>query len=85
MDLDAMVAAMNPAIYESFKTAVALRKWPDGRVLTAEQLATCMQAVIAYEQKFVPLEQRVGYIPPKTEACVDDSHIHTIEQPLRWQ
>ncbi len=85
MDIQAVLAAMNPAVYESFKTAIALRKWPSGQALTPEQLATCMQAVITWEDKHVAPENRVGYVPPKVQACEDESHIHTIEKPLQWQ
>jgi uncharacterized protein YeaC (DUF1315 family) len=83
--IQAVLAAMTPQIYESFKRAIELRKWPDGRVLSEQQLRTCMEAVIAYEHHHVPLEQRTGYVPPKEEACEDESHIHTRETPLVWR
>ncbi len=85
MDINAIVAAMSPAIYENFKTAIALRKWPNGVALSASQLETCLQAVIAWESTHVPLELRTGFVPPKTTECADDSHIHTHEQPLQWK
>ena len=63
MTFDRMVQQMTPAIYESLKQAVALRKWPDGRFLTAEQTELCLEAVIKYEiENGVPEEQRVGYL-----------------------
>jgi len=83
--VQAVLSAMTPQVYESFKRAVELRKWPDGRSLSAQQLQTCMQAIIAYEHHHFPPEQRTGYVPPKTEPCADDSHIHTRETPLKWR
>ncbi|MEY4590752.1 MAG: hypothetical protein RL497_2828 [Pseudomonadota bacterium] len=84
MDINAMNQAMNADIYTRFKTAVELRKWPNGERLTPEQTATCLQAIIAWETQHVAVEERVGYIPPK-EPCADDSHIHTRETPIKWQ
>ena len=49
MTFDKMVQQMTPDIYESLKQAVSLRKWPDGRVLSAEQVELCLEAVIKYE------------------------------------
>jgi Uncharacterized protein conserved in bacteria len=83
--VQAVLAAMTPQIYERFKRAVELRKWPDGNPVSNEQLQTCLQAIIAYEHHHFPPEQRTGYVPPKTEPCVDDSHIHTHETPLKWR
>lgn len=83
--LQSVLAAMTPQVYESFKLAVERRKWPDGRAVTNEQLQTCLQAIIAYEYHHLPPEQRTGYVPPKTEPCADESHIHTHETPLTWR
>ncbi|HEY6530128.1 MAG TPA: DUF1315 family protein [Cellvibrionaceae bacterium] len=85
MDINAIMQAMNADIYERFKTAVELRKWPNGERLTPEQTATCMQAIIAWEAQHVAVDARVGYIPPKEEPCADDKHIHTHETPIKWQ
>jgi uncharacterized protein YeaC (DUF1315 family) len=83
--IQSVLDVMTPQIYASFKRAVELRKWPDGRLLTQEQLATCLQAIIAYEHQHLPPEERTGYVPPKTTACEDDSHIHTHETPISWR
>ena len=80
-----MLAAVTPEVYQNFKRAIELRKWPDGRRLSPEQLQICLQAVIAYEHRHLPPEERTGYIPPKTEPCADDSHIHTHETPIKWR
>lgn len=62
-----MIQQMTPAIYESLKQAVALRKWPDGRRLTAEQTELSLEAVIRYEiENKVPEAQRVGYLEQRT-------------------
>jgi uncharacterized protein len=86
MDFQQLLDSITPEIYESFKKAVELGKWPDMRPLSEEQKSLCMQAIIAYEQR-KPEEQRTGYVPPKTTACssdLPDDHLDD-QQPLKWQ
>lgn len=67
MTFDKMINQMTPAIYESLKQAVSLRKWPDGRYLTAEQTELCLEAVMRYEvENNVPEANRVGYLEQRT-------------------
>ncbi|SDL08964.1 hypothetical protein SAMN05192555_102377 [Franzmannia pantelleriensis] len=78
MTFDRMVQQMSPAIYTSLKQAVALRKWPDGRVLSAEQVELCLEAVIKYEVEHeVPAEERVGYL--ERTSCSSDG-----EDSIKW-
>lgn len=84
MRTEEMLAAVTPQVYEQFKKAIEIGKWPDGRVLTPEQKQTCMQAVIAYEHANVPESERVGFVPPKTEPCAPD-HDHDEPAPLKWK
>lgn len=60
--LKRMLEVLNPDIVASFRLAIALGKWPDGRKLTREQVETCLQAVIAWEAKNLPETERSGYI-----------------------
>lgn len=67
MTFEKMINQMTPAIYESLKQAVALRKWPDGRRLTPEQTELCLEAVMRFEvENNVPEENRVGYLEQRT-------------------
>lgn len=56
-------------IYDRFRQAIALRKWPNGTPLTKEQLDICMQAIIRYEYLHLPPEERTGYVAPAEDAC----------------
>lgn len=91
---------MTPELYRRFKRAVEIRKWPDGKILSDQQVEICMQAIIAYEHSYVPETERTGYVPPKEKPCgthehalngVDrpagDSPAGTQEssQPMKWQ
>lgn len=60
-----MIENITPEIYESLKLAVEIGKWPDGRKLTQEQKELSLQALIAWEIKNLPEEQRIGYMSPQ--------------------
>jgi len=62
MTYDELINAMTPEMHTSLKRAIELGKWPTGQRLTDEQRETCMRAVIAYDEKYLPEEQRVGFI-----------------------
>lgn len=84
MSFNETAQALTPDLYQRFKRAVELGKWADGRPLSPEQRTICMQAVIAYEQKHFPPEQRTGYIPPKSVVAEPETdNDQTI--PLKWQ
>ncbi|WP_339510360.1 YeaC family protein [Pseudomonas sp. RL_15y_Pfl2_60] len=56
---------ITPEIYQSLKLAVEIGKWPDGRKLTQEQKELSLQALIAWEIKNLPEDQRIGYMGPQ--------------------
>lgn len=63
---------LSPEIYDRFKLALELGKWPDGRSLSKEQKEICLQAVILYETaQGIPENQRTGYVDStkKTSPC----------------
>ncbi len=86
MNIEQMLAALNPEIVARLKTAVEIGKWPNGIALTKEQRQTCMQAVYAWEIQNLPEEQRSGYIDRGTkeedEHC--DSHVEEEFKPIRF-
>ncbi|MEI7949981.1 MAG: DUF1315 family protein [Gammaproteobacteria bacterium] len=57
-----LVAGMTPEIHQNLKTAVELGKWPNGERLSAEQKQHCLQAVIAYDQLYLPETDRTAFI-----------------------
>ncbi len=73
MYVDKMLEVVTHEVYKNFKVAIEIGKWPDGNPLTKEQKEICMQAIIAYEAKFIPEEARTGYIPPKKTPCASSS------------
>lgn len=77
MNPDDILRNLTPDIVARFRTAIEIGRWPNGDKLSPEQRATCMEAVIVYEQKNLPPEQRTGYVPPKATPCHNDD-----EQPL---
>jgi len=62
MTYEELITKMTPQMHASLKQAIELGKWPNGQVLTEEQQAICMRAVIAYDQTNLPKEEHTGYI-----------------------
>ncbi|AIU88464.1 YeaC family protein [Pectobacterium brasiliense] len=51
MELNDLIDAMTPEIYQRLVTAVELGKWPDGVALTAEQKENCLQMVMMWQAR----------------------------------
>ncbi|WP_205955355.1 YeaC family protein [Pantoea stewartii] len=49
--LEAMLDAMTPEIYERLMTAVETGKWPDGVALTQQQRANSLQLVMMWQAR----------------------------------
>ncbi|KZZ78066.1 hypothetical protein A3765_08295 [Oleiphilus sp. HI0130] len=81
MNFEDAAKQIDPEIYERFKQALELGKWPDGRALTRDQKELCLQAVIVYENAHnVPEKERVGYIDNAKKKRGDDP---SDEMPVR--
>ncbi|MGH8493570.1 MAG: YeaC family protein [Moraxellaceae bacterium] len=77
--IEKILSAMTPELVSAFRLAIEIGKWPDGRKLTPEQRETCLQAVIAWELRNLPEEERTGYInkaEKEGEVCDNPSHSH---------
>lgn len=86
MNIDEWLRTLTPEIYQNLKKAVEIRKWPNGKSLTEDELQTCMQAIITYEFHHVPEQERIGYIPPLTSSCKQHKETESPEsEPLKWQ
>lgn len=86
---DTLLATLTPELVTAFRRAIEIGKWPDGRKVTDEQRATCMQAVIAWEHRHLPEAERTGYIDKGEkdgDHCDshDPSHDHEHETPVRF-
>ncbi|QLK88415.1 DUF1315 family protein [Arsenophonus endosymbiont of Aphis craccivora] len=51
MELNDLVNLMTVDIYQRLLTAVELRKWPDGVVLTPEQKEKSLQAIMLWQAR----------------------------------
>ena len=69
MNIDELIARIDPGIYEHLKTAVATGRWQNGMQLSEDQRALCLQAVIAYDSRHKPEHERVGYVTLPTGHC----------------
>lgn len=59
MTPEALVKTMTPEIYERLKLAVETGKWPDGSVLSEEQRASSLQAVMMYQSLNMKSDQHM--------------------------
>mgnify|MGYP001553638811 FL=1 len=83
MDYQQMIENLSPELYRSLRRAVELGRWPDGSRLTSEQRAHAMQAIIAWGERHLDENERVGYIDKGHKA--GDSCSEPEERPLNWQ
>lgn len=83
---DQLVSSLTPELLVAFRRAIETGKWPDGRRVSEEQRATCMQAVIAWEHRHLPETERTGYIDKgeKDGQTCDDPHHHD-EEPVKFR
>jgi|OM-RGC.v1.028833250 uncharacterized protein YeaC (DUF1315 family) len=59
VNIQQLVQAMTPQIYENLRTAVEIGKWPDGNPLTEEQKSNSLQAVLMYQARVEQSEQHM--------------------------
>ena len=78
-----MIDSMSPEIYQSLKRSVELGKWPDGKPLTPEQRQHALQAIMAWGDKHLRQERRVGYIDKGHKA--GDGCDDPLETTLNWK
>lgn len=75
MDFNRLIESITPETYENLKRALELGKWADGMRLTQDQKEQVMQAIIAYGERHLGEDERVGYIDRGTkdegEQCSD--------------
>jgi len=67
--IDELIDGITPEIYQNLRSAIELGKWETGEPLSDEQKEYCMQAIIAYEHRHVPVERRTGFMNPQALAA----------------
>ena len=70
MEYNQLISQLTPEVYQSLKTAIEIGKWPDGRVLTKDQKASCMEAILCYQSIKLDSQQHSGYMP---DQCASSS------------
>ncbi|MEY3668343.1 MAG: hypothetical protein RL572_1883 [Pseudomonadota bacterium] len=92
--MQALLDSITPDIHEALKSAVETGRWANGERLTPQQLEHSLQAIIAWEARHLPEEQRVGYIDTsglQKSHCDEPGHSHAAgdscasePRPLLW-
>ncbi|HQQ63227.1 MAG TPA: DUF1315 family protein [Pseudomonadales bacterium] len=84
-DLHSLLENLSPEIYEALKRAVELGKWPNGTHLSSEQRELCLEAVIVYDSRHKPEQERIGYIHRDDhEHCGSDGDKNHDHKGNRW-
>lgn len=82
MDYQQTIDEMSPEIYQRLVRAVEIGKWPDSKPVTPEQRVHAMRAIIAWGERHLPEQQRVGYIDRQQKT--GESCAAPTETPLTW-
>ena len=72
MEYNQLIAQLTPEVYLRLKTAIETGKWPDGRVLSQDQKASCLEAVLRYQTMKLDATQHSGYMSDK---CANTSSV----------
>ena len=67
-NIEQLIDLISPDIYQKLRTAVEEGNWESGEPLSQDQKEYCLQAIIAYEHRHVPIEERTGFMNPETLA-----------------
>jgi uncharacterized protein YeaC (DUF1315 family) len=80
MSYEDFITKLTPDVVANLRRAIELGKWPDGRRITDEQRANCMEAVLGWELIHLPENQRTGYIDrgekKDGDVCEKEDHHH---------
>jgi len=82
MDYQQTIDDMSQEVYQRLVRAVEIGKWPDNKPLTPEQRVHAMRAIIAWGERHLPEQQRVGYIDKQKKA--GEMCDTPLETPLKW-
>ncbi len=69
-----LLDTITPKIHSKLKQAIELGRWDNGERLSKEQIELCMQAVIAYDEKHLSAEEKIGYIDRSRAAQKNGEH-----------
>ena len=83
MEYNQLIAQLTPEVYLRLKSAIEIGKWPDGSVLSADQKASCMEAVLRYQSMKLDTQQRSGYMHDQCASSSRSAPKKTDEQAIK--
>jgi uncharacterized protein YeaC (DUF1315 family) len=83
MEYNQLIAQLTPEVYLRLKAAIEIGKWPDGRVLSADQKASCMEAVLRYQSMKLDPKKHSGYMPDQCASSASSAPKKTDEQVIK--
>lgn len=86
MGFEQFVASLTPDVIKRLRQGIENGKWPDGQLLTPEQRAKSLEAVLIWEARHLPEDQRTGYMAQKCAGNKNGKHREQEPQSiLRFQ
>lgn len=82
MDKQTILASLTPDIVAKFRRAIELGRWDNGDKLSQEQLEICLQAVLVWEHEYLPVHERTGYLPKKSDCDTEHDRHYPNEQTV---
>ncbi|MDC9719247.1 MAG: DUF1315 family protein [Gammaproteobacteria bacterium] len=83
MEYSQLIAQLTPEVYVRLKTAIEIGKWPDGRLLSADQKASCMEAVLRYQALKLDPKEHTGYMSNECGSSSNPAATSDNEQVLK--
>jgi uncharacterized protein YeaC (DUF1315 family) len=77
-----LVNSLTPEVVGSFRRALELGRWQDGRELSDAQREHCMRAIIHWDQANAGETERIGYIDRSRKQVLPKADEASV--PLRW-
>lgn len=78
---DELVDSMTEEVWRNMRRAVETGRWPDGRPVEPGQRELCLEAIITWEARHLPEDQRTGYMPPRECDSHEGEQAVTLRQP----
>ncbi|MEO1081788.1 MAG: DUF1315 family protein [Pseudomonadota bacterium] len=80
MNYDKLIDSLSADVVDRLRRGVETGRWPDGTELTPQQREHSLRAIIAWDERHLPMEKRVGYIDAGSKAAA----LRGGDLPLRW-
>lgn len=83
MDYQQLLDRLSPDIVDRLRRGVETGRWPDGTALSDAQREHSLQAVIAWDNRYRPAGERVGYVHKGARKGAQKSAQSAVKQGMK--